>query len=488
VVWDLNDEKIVTEVPKTKGSSNFSVGCVLATSPDGKWMTVDDFPGYVRVLEVETGKDLWRFPLQDQYCLAAEFSPNGKTLAVYGGFIKGTSPELWDLQTGQSLGRFQPASGWVARILFSPDGRRLITSGSDHLIRVWDIAARKLLKEIRTGLPGVFDLALSADGVTLFSVSQRKLERWNLNATYQPRGFARLPISKSWTFLPDSKQILGVTTNGTLGLFSGPQWQDFQEFKTGATNASAVDLLPNGSGYVVGALDGSLSIRRWGDQSVIKQIVRIPGSVAYLRVDSKSGTVTASDGTIVKVWDIASATLRASIQNAPSLQASADILANQGRWTLLSYDGTALHLDLASGAIQRQRLPFAKAEGFSYSKSGKFAVTSGADSPVRIYRAIDWQPLRTFSEESIGAFFVCLSPDDQRVVTGHGGDDAIQLWDAATGRRVGTFSGDIDLARETRFSPDGNVIAESGSVMQVVCLWWAPSWEEIARTEAASDF
>jgi serine/threonine protein kinase/WD40 repeat protein len=488
IVWDLETEKIITQVPKANGYSNYSVGCVLAVSPDGKWMTVDDFPDYVRVLEVETGKDLWRFPLQDQYCLASEFSPDGKILAVYGGFIKGTSPELWDLQTGKSLGRFESVSGWIARILFSPDGRQLITGGTDHLIRVWDTAGRKLIKEIRTGLPGVLDLALSANGATLFSVSQGNLQRWNLNSTYHPNGYARLPIARSWKFLLDSKHILGVTTNGTAGIFSGPEWEDFQEFKTGATNVSAVDLLPNGSGYVVGARDGSISARRWSDHSIIKQLGSMSGSVEYLRVDSKSGTVTASDGIIIKVWDIASACLLALIRNAPSLQASADLLLNQGRWTLLSYAGSALHLDLANGAIAKQRLPFAKAEGFSYSQSGKFAVTSGADSPVRIYRAIDWQPLRTLSEESSGGFFVCLSPDDQRIATGHGGDDAVRLWDTATGRRVGVLSGDIDLARETRFSPDGNVIAQSGSVMNALCLWWAPTWEEIARTEAAGDF
>jgi WD40 repeat protein/tRNA A-37 threonylcarbamoyl transferase component Bud32 len=487
IVWDLDSEKMLAEIPKGSGYSNFSPGSVLAVSPDGKWMTFDEFPDHIRVVEVETGRDAWRFPLQDQYCLSSEFSPDGKTLAVYGGFEKGTSPQLWDLQTGKSLGGFEPMDGHALRMLFSPDGKLLYASGSDHSIWVWDIAERKLRKKIRTAISGVTDLALSPDGFTLYSASWSKLARWNLKTPKPPRGGARLPIAVSWRFLPNNKVILGVTTNGTVAMFSGAAWERMEELKTGVTNATMVDLLPAQKGYVVGANNGNITLHRWSDHAATKTISRMEGPIIYLRADPKTGNIVSADPRTIKVWDTATGQMLATLPT-PAMEWGADFLPGAARWTLLLYTGEATHIDLATGNITREQLPFAEAESFSYAPAGNLAVTSGANAQARLYRASDWKFLRKLAEDARGGFFSCFSPDGRLIVTSHGGSEAVKLWDVATGRRICVLGADLDLARETRFSPDGNIIAQSGSIVRAVCLWWAPTWEEIAQVEASGTY
>ncbi|MCW5558522.1 MAG: hypothetical protein KIT22_11915, partial [Verrucomicrobiae bacterium] len=488
IVWDLASEKPVSEVPRGPAFSNFTMAHVLAVSPDGQWMTYDEYPDYVRVVEVETGKDVWRFPLQDQYCLACEFSPDGKTLAVYGGFTKGTSPQLWNLETGESLGGLEPVPGWMSRLRFSRDGRLLYASGVGQTVNVWDLKTRALQRQLRVMAPYLYDFVVVPDETALFTVPEAKLARWDLRKTPATGARMTLPVAPqlttpSWRFMKNSRELLGVTTNGTVALFGGSDWTDVQEFTQGATNATRVDLLPDGSGYVVGDRSGTLSVRRWTDHALTQVIGQMSSPVSYLAVDSKTGNGVAADSHAFVAWDFATGHPLASL---PHFQAegSADLLPGGGLWTFLNYEGVATHINLTTGEIRRQQLPYSESEGFSYSPSGEYAITSGAQTWVRVYRAKDWQLIREI-REAVGAYFVCLSPDGRRIATANSGSEAIRLWDFVTGRSICSLSSDIDLAQETRFSPDGSVIVQSGSMVRAISLWWAPSWEEIARREAA---
>jgi WD40 repeat protein len=117
-----------------------------------------------------------------------------------------------------------------------------------------------------------------------------------------------------------------------------------------------------------------------------------------------------------------------------------------------------------------------------YSPSGEFAITCGARSPVRLCRAEDWRLIRQI-DDARSVFHACFSPNGRRIATANSAMNAVRLWDATTGRNICSLPGDIDLAEETRFSRDGSIIAQSGSFLRGVSVWWAPSWEDIARQE-----
>ena len=41
---------------------------------------------------------------------------------------------------------FTGHTDWVMAVTWSPDDRRLISSGADHSVRIWDVGTRNLLK------------------------------------------------------------------------------------------------------------------------------------------------------------------------------------------------------------------------------------------------------------------------------------------------------------------------------------------------------
>ncbi|HEY1187321.1 MAG TPA: hypothetical protein VGE74_06665 [Gemmata sp.] len=107
---------------------------------------------------------------------AARFSPDGKWLAVLrGGEANGPSgkPVLVDAATGKVVKELGPGhlDGGTG-LAWHPGGKHLASSGRDTTVRVWDVAAGKLVSEVGKGRGGQFKdwicaVAWAADGTAL---------------------------------------------------------------------------------------------------------------------------------------------------------------------------------------------------------------------------------------------------------------------------------------------------------------------------------
>jgi WD40 repeat protein len=97
------------------------------------------------------------------------FSADGKTLAVSD--VEGTVG-LYDAERGDLARRLTVSESSVSSLAFSPDGRLLVTTSADHLVRVWDVVANRLLW-VSPGAPIGFmrDVAFSPDGGKIAAVA-----------------------------------------------------------------------------------------------------------------------------------------------------------------------------------------------------------------------------------------------------------------------------------------------------------------------------
>src|SRR5205823_1548047 len=77
--------------------------------------------------------------------LALAFSPDGRR-ALSGSIDK--TMRLWEVETGKELRRFPELgdAGWFISVAFSRDGRRALTGHGDNHVRLWDVETGRELR------------------------------------------------------------------------------------------------------------------------------------------------------------------------------------------------------------------------------------------------------------------------------------------------------------------------------------------------------
>jgi WD40 repeat protein len=144
-LWDLTTGKEMLSI-----NVGPDVGMSVAFSPDGRYLAVGGgenafrvpappTPGLVRVWDVASGREAFRFMGHTGKVRCVAFSPKGRWLA---SAAEDRSVRLWDLEAGRQRYSLQGHTGWVVSLAFSGDGRRLATAGLVYgyatEVKLWD--------------------------------------------------------------------------------------------------------------------------------------------------------------------------------------------------------------------------------------------------------------------------------------------------------------------------------------------------------------
>jgi uncharacterized protein (TIGR03067 family) len=197
-LWDLGTGK---EVRKFEGHEGW-VGAV-AFSPDGRRAVSGSTDGTVRLWDVATGKQLRSYqdtPRGISWSVA--WSPDGHQVV----FSDGATLVLWDVETGKVVRAF---GGGAMCVAFSPDGRRVLSGGTDKVLRLWDVATGKELHHFAGHLDAIWSVAFSPDGSYALSGGGGQLrdDQWRVGSDWAVRLWRLLhrpPVR------PDEELILGT--------------------------------------------------------------------------------------------------------------------------------------------------------------------------------------------------------------------------------------------------------------------------------------
>ena len=176
IVWEREAGKELRRW-KVKGWSY-----AVALSPDDKQVAVTErlplifdsgrYAG-VKLWDAATGQvqhDL-SAAFKGEHLSAAAYSLDGKILALgRGGETESGKVTLVDPATGKKIRELTPGHlGGVTDVTFHPDGKHLASTGRDTLVRIWDVASGKMLKELGKSRGGqskdwYHAVSFSADG------------------------------------------------------------------------------------------------------------------------------------------------------------------------------------------------------------------------------------------------------------------------------------------------------------------------------------
>jgi WD40 repeat protein len=422
----------------------------VAFSPDGEHLASAGADQTAKVWNAATGQPIFSLIGHASLVRSVVFSPDGKRLATASD---DRTVQVWDAATGQRLGTFEGHTAPVYGVAFSPDSKHLASASLDRTARLWDAATCRKLRTLEGRAGRVYGVAFSPDGRWLASGHQSQTVRlWDVATGEEipPPPLKGHTAGAFWAvaFSPDGRRLAGASQGGAVWIWD-----------------AAIRQKPLTFERHIGQLNG----------------------VAF----SPDGKHLASAGSdnLVKVWDTATGdemfTLRGHTDQVWGVAFSPD-----DRLASASLDRTVRLWDAATGQPIRILTGHRDAVlGVVFSPDGRRLASASDDGTLRVWDAatgreiltLQWltdQPLllrnqfRTAFRLSTPAF----SPDSRRLACASG-DNAIKVWDAATGQELFTCPGHRGRVFAMAFSPDGKQLA-SASDDRTVKLWDTATGQE----------
>jgi serine/threonine protein kinase/WD40 repeat protein len=466
----------------------------FAATSDLSLAAYGDNSGWVHVVDLRSGKELWSANASTLLVTALAFSPDGRTLASAGGFDE-SDIRLWNVATGSEIGRLEGHQTWVGSLVFWPDGKKMASCSADQTIRTWDVASRKCLDVLRGHRLDVWRLALLPDNKTLVSGSKDgTVCFWDTSVTHSHQPSIVFPETAAHCFAPDSSLVI-LNWQGQVARWSGPDFQQKESLlEIGITNlgpfpgAAHFLFSRDGRFLAVGYADGSISVWNVSQGSLLGKYKPGTGPAlpqAFL-ADGNRLICWKSDDNHFSEWDLKE---NREIQSWPAPvefqrdgPSRINVSPDERLGIAVGWHGAVSGRNLAEQT--NTNLPLDVLEGWSgaFSADARWLVDSSALGYARVWDTSTWQEEVTLHGFVVSAGF---SPDGRRLATGgFNGDGAVTLWDADSWQNLTTLkSAPGQFFFFCVFSPDGNAIATVSNPGNLN-IWRAPSWAEINAAEA----
>ncbi|HZW33235.1 MAG TPA: M56 family metallopeptidase [Isosphaeraceae bacterium] len=393
----------------------------LAISRDGRTLVTGSFDRSVKVWDLASGQARLTLRGHQNVVLAVAISPEGTLIASADQEVR-----TWDISAGRQrvhMRRLGEHGRFVHGLAFSPDGRTLVSGGDDGKLKVWDIAAGRLVQSLEPLREGWRAVAFSPDGATLAAAGQEHgLVLWD---------------TRTWTI---RHKVPGQDSIGAEALAFAPDGRHL-----------AVSL-----GFAARMIDVATGKEVWSSP---KQPVGM-NAIAV----SPDGATIATSGLMIKLWDVT-----AGKEKTPRLAGHAagiESVAFSPDGTTLATGSSDRTVKLWDLATRRERMTLDGQTNYvqsvAFSPDGKSLASIGFGSELVLWELPSGKRLRTWKGEGNLGKRVGFSPDGRWIaaeslsrVEGRG----LTIWEQATGKLKGKIeSGDGSYL----FTPDSKTVIFAG--------------------------
>jgi WD40 repeat protein/serine/threonine protein kinase len=335
-------------------------------------------------------------------------------------------------------------------LALSPDGKRVVSSGWDKTITIWDVASG--------------DRVLTIGREDQDELSQA-LYKGDLNA-YR---LALSSVASSLAFSPDGTQIASGHFSGEINIWNSATGERLQTLKGHENPVFSIDFSTDGKrmasrAYEVKLWDTatwtelmSLSDRETDDP----HLTGIESWVTFSPDGRQIASAGGWDGQI-KIWNAVTGQRTLSIKGH-DYWAHCVSFSPDGRLLASGGDNHVKLWDTQTGSnVMTLRGHEAPVYSISFSPDGKCLASGGYDNMIKIWDVTTGEAMMTLRGHENVIYDVVFTPDGKHLVSG-GEDTRIKMWDISLAHEVSRLKGHNSQIELVEFSPDGKHLVSAGA-------------------------
>lgn len=402
-----------------------------------------------------------------------DLSPDEGLMAV--GSTNGTV-QVVELNTGHARWRARCHEGRVAWLDFSPDSSRLLSAGSDGVLRLNDAVTGESLLIRRCEHP-LLNARFSPEGnkivVTQTQGCASVLLAENLEELVQVGDDGADHYCAA--FSPDGGRLLTGGSDGRVQMWEVPTGQPTPGFNATPENRAVYGAAWSGDGaWIAWSVHGSDIRIAEADSGQVRESVpgHVPGWIPMLQLSHEGHWLLSSGGSAAsatRLWSLPLGREVTRLTGHTNRVWTAMFTRDSARVVSAGFDGV-IRVSTAGDGREIQALKGhtnSVVWSLAVAPNGRELVSAGQDCTLREWDLETGAGLRTIQaqthpgEDNDVTLSVAVSPDGRRLASA-GYDGNVQLWDYATGRRLWANRTLATRLWSVAWSPDGRLLAASG--------------------------